>query len=352
MKMGAVTIDGSRGEGGGQVLRSALALSMVTGTPFRMERIRARRPKPGLMRQHLTAVRAAAQVCAAEVQGDAVGSAALSFTPGKVHSREYHFNVGTAGSTTLVLQTVLPALVLAKEASILTLEGGTHNPFAPPYDFLEQVYLPLVNRMGPRVTVSLERPGFYPAGGGRFTVHIEPSTTGKLLGFDLLERGAIRIRRATAIVANLPRHIAERELNEVRSQLDWPEDSLHVVEHRDTPGPGNIVMLAVASEHITELFAGFGERGVPAEKVASRAIMQCQRYLSADVPVGEYLADQLLLPLAIAGRGSYITLKPSLHTTTHAELIGQFLDVSVAMEQIGRDRWRITVSREEGMTNT
>ncbi len=338
-----IVINGSQGEGGGQILRSALALSMVTGTPFRIDNIRAGRRKPGLMRQHLTAVRAAQQVCAAEVEGDAVGATALSFTPGAVRGGDYQFVVGTAGSATLVLQTVLPALVLAKEPSTLALEGGTHNPFAPPSDFLEHVFLPLLNRMGPRVTMTLERPGFYPAGGGRFTVTIEPSATGKLQGFDLLERGEDRGRCATAIVANLPRHIAERELSKVQSQLNWPDEALHVVERHDAAGPGNIVMLAVQSEHVTELFTGFGERNVPSEKVAGQAIDQCRRYLKADVPVGEYLADQLLLPLAIAGHGSFHTHYPSRHTKTHADLIRHFLDVSVKMTELNRDRWHITV---------
>src|SRR5262245_57066518 len=170
-----LTIDGSHGEGGGQILRSSLALSMVTGTPFRIENIRAKRKKPGLMRQHLTAVNAARQVSSAGVDGAAIGSTELVFHPGTVRPGDYQFAVGTAGSTTLVLQTVLPALLCAGGSSRLSFEGGTHNPFAPPFDFLERAFLPLMNRMGPKVAATLERPGFYPAGGGRFTVTIEAS---------------------------------------------------------------------------------------------------------------------------------------------------------------------------------
>src|SRR5512138_2046230 len=162
-----ITIDGSQGEGGGQILRSALALSLVTGKPFRIENIRARRQKPGLMRQHLTAVNAAVEIGAAHVSGNTVGSSELTFAPTALRSGEYHFVVGTAGSCTLVLQTVLPALIIAEGSSEIRLEGGTHNPAAPPFDFLAGAFLPLLNRMGPDVRAALERPGFYPAGGGR-----------------------------------------------------------------------------------------------------------------------------------------------------------------------------------------
>ena len=175
MNKSILTIDGSYGEGGGQVLRSSLAMSLVTGRPFVIENIRAGRKKPGLMRQHLTAVNAAVEVSHAEAAGAAIDSARLEFRPGQVTAGKYKFSVGTAGSATLVLQTVLPALLLADGESHLTLEGGTHNPFAPPLDFLTKAYLPLVNRMGPKVTVDpFYRPGFYPAGGGKFTVHVQP----------------------------------------------------------------------------------------------------------------------------------------------------------------------------------
>jgi RNA 3'-terminal phosphate cyclase (ATP) len=263
-------IDGSQGEGGGQVLRSALALSMVTGTPFRIDQIRARRAKPGLLRQHLTAVQAATQVCGAEVLGASLGSSRLDFKPGKVRPGAYAFAVGTAGSATLVLQTVLPALLTASEPSTLTLEGGTHNPFAPPFDFLARAFLPLIGPLGPRVTVALERPGFYPAGGGRFRARIEPVP--KLGRLELPERGEVRTRSARALVARLPVSIAERELAVVREQLGWSGAELRAEEIRDSAGPGNVLMLEIASEHVTEVFTGFGEKGRRAEDVARQAV--------------------------------------------------------------------------------
>ncbi len=180
-------IDGAKGEGGGQVLRTALSLSMVTGTPFRISNIRVNRENPGMMAQHLTAVKAAKAVSNAKVEGMREGSTELTFEPGVIGNGRYFYSVGTAGSTSLVLQTILPALMLAPGPSEITLEGGTHNPFAPPYDFLALTYLPALARMGPVVQATLERHGFYPAGGGRMKVDVQPVE--ELQGFELLERG-------------------------------------------------------------------------------------------------------------------------------------------------------------------
>ncbi len=332
-----ITIDGSQGEGGGQILRSSLALSLVTGKPFRIEKIRARRNKPGLMRQHLTAVNAAVEVGAAEVEGNRIGSQDLVFIPKAIEAGQYHFSIGTAGSCTLVLQTVLPALCLAEGASELVLEGGTHNPHAPPFDFLARSFLPLLQRMGPKVSATLERPGFYPAGGGRFFVHIEPVS--RFSRISLLERGDIVGRRASAMVARLPRSIGEREIRVVRNKLSWPAESLQVEEVAESQGPGNILTLEVASENLTEIFTGFGEWRVRAEKVASQTVKQVQDYLAAGVPVGQHLADQLLLPMALAGGGAFRTLAPSRHTTTNIEVLKEFLDIEVDMVKVAPKVW-------------
>ncbi|HEV8581131.1 MAG TPA: RNA 3'-terminal phosphate cyclase [Thermoanaerobaculia bacterium] len=322
-------IDGSRGEGGGQILRSSLTLSMVTGTPVRISNIRARRARPGLMRQHLTAVQAAARISKARVEGAAVGAMELTFEPGAVVPGEYHFPVGTAGSTTLILQTVLPALLLAAAPSRLTLEGGTHNPLAPPFEFLDRAFLPLIRRMGPRVEATLERAGFYPAGGGRLSVAIAP--TERLSGLELLDRGEIRSRRGAALLANLPDHIAEREVQQLVRQTGW-DPGCFEVRRVDSAGPGNAVVLELASEAVTEVFTAFGAVGVAAEAVADQAVREMRRYLAAGVPVGEHLADQLLLPLALAGSGAYRTLPLSLHASTQIELIQLFLDVRIIAE--------------------
>jgi RNA 3'-terminal phosphate cyclase (ATP) len=335
-------IDGSRGEGGGQILRTSLALSMITGTPIRIANIRARRAKPGLMRQHLTAVQAAAGISKARVEGAAVGSREIVFTPSAVTPGNHHFSIGTAGSTTLILQTVLPALILASGPSRLTLEGGTHNPQAPPFEFLDRAFLPLLRRMGPSVDVTLERAGFYPAGGGRLSIAVHPVE--KLQGLELLERGEIQNRRATVLLANLPAHIADREARKLGELTSWDPASVEI-RRVDSAGPGNAVLLELESDHVTEVFTAFGEVGVSAEAVAEKAVREMRSYLKADVPVGEHLADQLLLPLALAGSGSYRTSPLSLHARTQIELIPEFLDVRIGVvEEEGGRGWRVGVA--------
>ena len=336
-----ITIDGSMGEGGGQILRTSLALSVITGRPFRIYNIRANRAKPGLRRQHLTAVRAAAEVCGATLRGDAVDSRQLVFVPGPVKAGEYSFDIGSAGSTTLVLQTVLPPLLRAGGRSTLTLSGGTHNFGAPPLDFLEKAFLPLVGRMGPRVKVKLEQPGFAPAGGGRVTVWVEPAEA--LAPLNLTQRGAIKRPVCRAVVAGLPRRIAERELDVVRKGTGWPQTSFELVELPEAYGPGNVVMIDVEGGHVTEVFTGFGRRGVPAETVADDALRQCLRYLDAGVPIGDCLADQLLLPLALAGGGSYLTLPLTRHSQTNIEVIRMFLDVRIVAEEVDAGKWLVRV---------
>ena len=258
-----ITIDGSFGEGGGQILRTSLALSLVTGKPFAIQNIRAGRKKPGLMRQHLTAVNAALEIGLAAVEGNSIGSQNFTFEPEMIKAGNYHFAVGSAGSCTLVFQTILPALLIADESSEIILEGGTHNPFAPPFDFLKKTYLPVINRMGPRVDAVLDKPGFYPAGGGRFKVSINPADLSRI---DLLERGNTINKTARASVANLPVHIAKRELKVIRENLGWDRDRLKAVEVENSKGPGNILIVEIGSDHITEVFTGFGEKAFPLKR--------------------------------------------------------------------------------------
>ena len=338
-----ITIDGSLGEGGGQILRTSLALSLVTGKPFCMEYIRAKRDKPGLLRQHLTAVNAAAEVSDAQVEGSAIGSMRLSFSPSAVKAGSYHWAVGTAGSATLVLQTVLPGLLTAGGATELSLEGGTHNPYAPPFDFLEKAFLPIVNRMGPQVTVRLDRPGFYPAGGGRFTVSVAPVK--QLSRVDLMERGDILKQEGVGVVSQLPRRIAETELAVLQSKLSWPADCFRVEDVAKPRGPGNILICAIESHNVTEVFTGFGERGVPADRVAMATIEEIREYLSAGVPVGRHLADQLMIPMALAGGGKFRTLPPTRHSLTNIEVLKKFLDVEVTVTKIDRPVWDIEIAR-------
>ena len=342
MSQNLVEIDGSVGEGGGQIVRSSLALAICTGKPCRLRKIRARRKRPGLLRQHFTALKAAAAVSQGKFDGE-LGSDEVAFSPGSATSGNYRFSIGTAGSTTLVLQTVLPALLTANGPSELVLEGGTHNPMAPPFDFLERAFLPLLSRMGPSVTAKLERPGFSPAGGGRVRVSIEPSA--RLSPLVLTERGAITGRKAVARVANLSPKIARRELEAVGGMLSWNDADLCVEQVDGSRGPGNVLTLEVVSENATELFTGFGQRAVTAERVAQTVAAEVRSYLASGAPVGPYLADQLLLPLALAGSGRLRTTAPTSHTLTNAEIIKQFVDVEIDINKDGPADWIVEVRR-------
>jgi len=340
-----IHVDGGQGEGGGQVLRSSLALAMVTGRPVILDRIRAGRDKPGLMRAHLTAVEAAAAISGAAVAGATIGSGRIAFTPGPIRAGSHAFSIGSAGSGTLVVQTILPALLVAPGPSSVTIDGGTHNPWAPTFDFLDRVYLPLVRRMGPAVTATLERHGFFPAGGGRFHVAVEPC--GGLAGFDLLERGDVIAERVRALVSNLPERIGEREVRRVVERLAWDRACGRtdaVVAH----GPGNVVEAEIEATGITERFTAFGRTGASAERVADELVGQVRDYRVLEAPVGRHLADQLLLPLGIsawlpegsggARGGAFRTGPLSRHATTHIDILRQFLGVriDVTPEPAGR----------------
>ena len=333
-----IRIDGSSGEGGGQILRSSLSLSLATGKAFRIENVRAKRERPGLLRQHLTAVLAAAEIGGADVEGASLGSRTLTFVPGTVRPGEHRFVIGTAGSGTLVSQTILPALMTATAASRITIEGGTHNLAAPPFDFLQRCFLPVICMLGPKVAVNLERHGFYPAGGGRFTAVIEPCA--QLSPIDLTERGDITHRKATAIVANLSRAIAQRELDTVARLLNWEKEPMEIVEAKNSVGPGNIVLIDVASSTgVAEQFCGFGRLGASAESVATEAVKEARAYLVSSAAAGEHLADQLLLPFALAGGGVFTATRLNRHARTNMQVISTFLPVKfVTREETGRIR--------------
>jgi RNA 3'-terminal phosphate cyclase (ATP) len=344
-----ITIDGSLGEGGGQMLRSSLALAIVTGQKVHISKIRARRRKPGLMRQHLTCVNAAAAISQAEVEGAELGSREVRFHPGTVTGGEYAFRIGTAGSTSLVLQTVLPPLLNAESRSRVTFEGGTHNSMAPPFDFLERAFLPIINQLGPTAAVRLERPGFYPAGGGLVELTVEPShTLGPLM---LVERGRLVERRCRALLAHLPNHIGERECSVMIRSLQWPESCTEIVQFDEARCPGNALSVELEFENVTEVFTGFGEQKKRAETVAREVLSELKRYRKSDAPVGEHLADQLLLPLAIGafqgtGGGVFRTLGLSQHSQTHIDVIRAFMDVTIEVEKCGRAETEVRIGTQ------
>ncbi len=336
-----LAIDGSRGEGGGQVLRSALSLSIVTGQAFRMFNIRARRAKPGLRWQHLTAVRAAQAVSSAIVEGAGLGATELTFAPGDLQGGRHAFDVGTAGSTTLIAQTLIPALLHTSQPFQITIDGGTHNPMSPPFEFLAHTYLPLLRRMGAGVEVKLIRRGFYPAGGGRIELRVEKSA--ELTPIELCSRGLLLGKQAVAIVSRLPVSIAQRELATLGDALGWPPDVLHASKDEVGTGPGNAVIVELEFENLTEVFADFGLKGVPAESVAKGLAMAVADYLAGAAAVDAHLADQLLLPMAIAGGGRFTTQQPTQHTLTNIGIIEAFMPVRIRLDQDQKDVFIISV---------
>jgi RNA 3'-terminal phosphate cyclase (ATP) len=328
--MTTIELDGSLGEGGGQILRTALSLSMVTGTPFSIKNIRAKRPKPGLLRQHLTAVTASATICGASVEGATPGSQSLKFVPSSVKPGNHTFTIGSAGSCTLVFQTVLPALMLAGAPSRIVVEGGTHNGMAPPFQFIERAFLPLLARLGVKVEMTLERYGFYPAGGGRFVATIHPAA--KMQPIDIVSRGARMDGYAEAFVAGVPAHVAKRELEAIGAAMSWPAEKLFIRGLDHQQGPGNVAMLTLVHENTTEVFAAFGEKGVSAEAVAARVVHEARDYIASDAAVAEHLADQLMIPFALAGGGCFTAVRASEHARTNANVIAKFLDVEIVFE--------------------
>lgn len=334
-----IEIDGA--PGGGQLLRTALSLSLCTGTPFRMSGIRAGRSKPGLMRQHLTAVEAAAKISDATVTGATPGSQEIVFRPGQIRGGDYAFSIGTAGSTTLVLQTVLPALWQATAPSTLRLEGGTHNPLAPPADFLMQTFAPVVGRLNVPVAIALERHGFYPAGGGSITAEVGPA---KPKPISLLERGALRRTTARALISAIPSGVAERELRVAARYFKLVDEALEHRSIRPAIGPGNALMIIFEFDEVTEIFTGFGERGVSAEQVAERVCREARTFLDSTAAIGQYLGDQLLLPMALAGGGEFRTMEPTDHARTNAALIEKFLPVEFEFREDGPRGWIARVS--------
>ncbi len=331
-------IDGSQGEGGGQILRTSLTMAMVTGTDIKVENIRAGRARPGLMRQHLACVKAAKQISNAEVSGVKVGSTSIIFKPGAIQAGEYEFSVGTAGSTMLIFQTVLPALAIMKGESRLKFHGGTHNMMAPSFDFIALAFVPVMKRIGVDIEMTLHRHGFYPQGGGEWSAVIKPSGCIKTL--ELIETGGLVSREAVVTSSHIPKHVAERELAEISKRCSWSAAELRS-EHVDCLGSGNILSLRLHYQKHSEVTEYVGKVGVSAERVARNAVSNMRRYQSNGAVVGEHLADQLMLPMAVGKGGVFRSLKPSQHAGTNRDVIHLFTDKRFEFEELGRDYWEV-----------
>jgi RNA 3'-terminal phosphate cyclase (ATP) len=335
--MKSIQLDGTHG--GGQMLRTALSLAMTTGQPFRMTNIRGKRSKPGLMRQHLTCVKAACEISDGTADGAEIGSTELVFRAGKPRAGAYQFAIGTAGSTGLLFQTLLPALLQADGPSTMRLEGGTHNPLAPPFEFLDRVFLPALRRMGAEVAISLVQSGFAPVGGGVIECTIQPCA--KLQPIHLHERGELKSMNLRVPTRNLPIAIGGRILDSAIAQFPCDDASVEIRE----PGPGRGVccLYEAVFENCEELSSSFGETNVTAERVGKRAAKCLQDFISSGVPVGRWLADQLLLPMALAGSGSFTTMVPDDHVPTNISVIEKFLPVKLGIEDADRGKRIVAV---------
>lgn len=341
-----IEIDGSRGEGGGQVLRSALALAVLTGKAMRIENIRAGRRKPGLMAQHLQAVRAASAVSGARVEGAQKGAMVLVFEPQGVESGEYRFDIGTAGAATLVLQTVLLPLADGGDASRLTITGGTHVPWSPAYHYIERLWIPFLRRLGVNAEITMSCAGFYPRGGGLLSAVIRPGLPVATLC--LTDPGRLLSVRVLSAVANLDESIAERQSLQARSRLAECGAPVEVEQFSlAAPGPGTMLMVQGNFEYSRCVYTALGERGKPAERVADEAADPFLALLASGAAVDEYFADQMLIPLALApGVSELRTARVTKHLLTNAWVIGKFLPAKIEIEG---EEGKVGMVRVEGV---
>ena len=340
-----ISIDGSIGEGGGQVLRTSLSLAAITGHELEMTNIRAKRDKPGLKRQHLTCVRAVAEICGAKVKGDEVGSLALEFAPGKIKAGDYRFDVGTAGSVTLVAQTVIPVLLKADAPSSVTITGGTHVPFAPIWEFFAETYLPELRRMGVRVEAELDTCGFYPAAGGVAKLRVWPLAEGAAPdGYELTDLGAYRGGKVVGVVSAIPKSIAEAEVGIVANH--FPELALERdVRTVESFGPGNYCYVELDYERASVVFSAVGTYAKSRKAVANEVVQQVREFLKSGKACEKHLADQLLVPLLLLVGGhtergtegfwedevwhpnwDVAVQKETLHYKTNKDVIAQFAE--------------------------
>ncbi len=315
---GMVVIDGSLGEGGGQVLRTSLSLSAITGRSVRLEKIRAGREKPGLKRQHLTCVRAVAEICSAEVSEVDVGSMELDFRPGPVKGGEYRFAVGTAGSVTLVAQTVIPVLLMADAPSSVTITGGTHVPFAPIWEFFAETYLPELRRMGARVEAEIESCGFYPAAGGVVRLRVWPFAKEKTENYALTDLGEYLGGKVVGVVSSISDSIAEAEVGIVGAQLRelGLEREIRRVE---SFGPGNYCYARLDYERSSVVFSSVGTYSKSRKAVANEVVKDVRDFVKSGRACEKHLADQLLVPaeLLVGGHPEY---NPGLEWHSHWQL--------------------------------
>lgn len=349
-----IVIDGSQGEGGGQVLRTSLSLSIITGQPFRIENIRSGRKKTGLMAQHLASVEAAAAVSRAEVQGAALGSQTVAFEPGEIRAGRYSFNIPTAGSACLLLQTIFYPLSRAGSASTVSIQGGTHVNWSPCYHYLELNWLPVLEQIGFQARMELLQAGFYPEGGGRIQANIRP--TSPLEPLDLQQRGRLLNIRGLTMVANLPLSIADRQRRQALRRLEELRRDPQKPELASLPAPrintlqlparfkGTCLLLLAEFENSRACFFALGALGKPAERVADEALDELLDFLAGPAAVDRFLADQLLLPLSLAnGPSSLTTQQITGHLLTNATIVEAFLPARIRIDGLPGQPGRVQI---------
>ncbi len=326
-----IEIDGSYGEGGGQILRTALALSAILKIPIRVKNIRASRKKPGLGIQHLVGLNAMVRISGAAVEGNAIGSQTLTFVPQEIRPGDYEFRIETAGSVTLVLQSIFLPLCLAQRDSTLSLVGGTHVPWSPPFHYFSQVFLSALSSMGVSAKSMVEKWGFYPRGGGLVRLRISPVQ--KLKPISLTERGSFKKIRGISAIANLPKHVADRQkeqaLKGIRSELEI-DPNIDVLYDAPSIGQGSFLFLLAEYKGIVAGFSSLGARGKPAEKVADEAVDFLKDYIESDGCVDPHLADQLVPFMALAkGDSSFTTTQMTEHLLTNLWVIAHFTEAKI-----------------------
>ena len=326
-----IKIDGSKGEGGGQVLRTSLSLSMLTGQPFEINKIRSGRRKPGLMRQHLACVRAAKQICDAELTGDEINSQNLIFKPKAIKAGDYSFAVGSAGSAGLVLQTVLPALMFANEPSVVKVSGGTHNPLAPNANFLMESFFPILRQMGFDLDLKLNRYGFMPVGGGELEARIGAYKAIKPLDLMSIKESGDQLE-VEILLSSLEASIGEKQRQIIVNKLNLPPRQVKVTKVENPAGPGNAVLARVPNQLMTLVFSAFGMKNLSSRHVIGELKKQLIEYQKSEALIDEYLADQLMIALAFGG-GAYRATQLSLHSETNKGVIETFLKSRIELTQ-------------------
>ncbi len=325
-----IEIDGSYGEGGGQILRTCLALSCLFMKPFHIFNIRKKRKKPGLMPQHLSAVNMMALISGAKVKGAEYGSTELTFFPERIRPGNYFYDIGTAGSTMLVLQTILPCLIFLKERSYITLKGGTHVPMSPSYHYIEGVFTKILKRLGIELRLSIESYGFYPEGGGVVRAEVIPSQG--IIPLNLLERGEIKRLTGYSCISNLPSEIAERQKESLLNLLKsfGPDITISQVPAK---GKGTFVYLEVESENSIAGFTSLGARGKRAEEVGMMAGMEFKKYYESGMALDRHMGDQIVLYLALSGERSAFTVEEiTEHLVTNLWVMKRFHDFRYSIE--------------------